>query len=414
MGKRIVIIGAGFGGLRAALVLGKKIGNKNEVVLVDKQSHHTFTPLLYEVATTSKETANYIELHEVVNYEISGILKGLPVKFVQKKVESIDALHGDIHLGGEEKIKYDYLLIAMGSETNFFDIPGLKEYALEFKTFNDALKIRDSILEKFSANNQNIKIVIGGGGSTGVELAAEIQNWLPELKKDFKECDSQTTIVQGGPTVLSSFSPRVIGRVTKRLNKLGVNLVLNEIVVKATENKIQLKSGKEIDFDVFVWAGGVKANSTIRTMPLKLENKGRSEVSEHMNCITETPELKLHGKIYGIGDLICFSDSKGNSAPMVARAAISQANVAVKNIISEINNLEPKHTYHTMNYPYIIPLGGKHAVTKIGPICFAGLSGWLFKGVVELNYLLSIMPFPKAMRIWIRGLKIFIQNDRLG
>jgi len=414
MGKRIVILGAGFGGLRAALVLGKKVGKEHEVVLIDRNSHHTFTPLLYEVATTSKEIASYIELHRVTTYEIKDILNGVPVNFIQARVKTIDVAHGDIHLEDNKKLKYDFLVIALGSETNFFNVPGLKENSVELKSFTDALKIRDVVWGMVQEGKKEIRIVVGGGGSTGVEFAAELQNWLCDVKRNNKECDAQVAIIEASQTILNGFSQKVIKKTTKRLKRLGVNIVTNDGIAKVTQNKISLKSGRTIGFDLLVWTGGVKANSLIQSMPFKFEPKGRSAVLENMACLPENPELQIYGQVYGVGDIVCLYDIKGNPVPMVARAAISQATVAAKNIVAELKGNGQKYAYKPMSYPYIIPVGGKYAVAKIGSVVISGFLGWLLKGLVELNYLISIMPTQKALKIWLKGLKMFVQNDRLG
>jgi len=413
MGKRIVILGAGFGGLHTAIILGRKAGQTNEVILIDRNSHHTFTPLLYEVATTPKEVANYIELHEITTYEISNIFKGLPVRFIQSDISKVDIMNGDIHLASGEKIKYDYLVVAIGSEPNFFNIPNIRENSFQFKTFKDALRIRDAVWDLVS-QGQSPKIVVGGGGSTGVELAAELQHWLYYIKREKKDCEGQVTLIDGGPTILNGFSKTVIDKVTRRLTKLGVCVLNGSPINSVSNNKVVLKNGQEIKFDLFIWSGGVKANSLMQSNPLKFEEKGRSGVTPNMTCLPFDPKLKLYGKVYGIGDIVCAYSENGLPVPMVARAAISQGTVAAKNILEELKGKNPTHIYKPINYPYIIPVGGKYAVAKIGPIVFSGFLGWLVKGLIELGYLFSLIPTGKALKVWVRGLKIFIQNDRLG
>src|SRR3989338_3189483 len=138
--KRIVILGAGFGGLRAAIILGKKskeLGKKGyQITLIDKNRFHTYTPLLYEISTASKETANYLDLKSVTTYPIEGVLLGLPIEFIEGEIQEIDLVNRKIQLA-ERQVEYEYLIIALGAETNFFDIPGLKETALELKSLND-------------------------------------------------------------------------------------------------------------------------------------------------------------------------------------------------------------------------------------------------------------------------------------
>lgn len=414
MGKRIVILGAGFGGLRAAMILGREVGQDHEVVLIDKNHYHTFHALLYEAATTSQAVANHLDLHNLITYYVDDIIENGHVKFVKADVTNIDISGGDIHFSDHDPLKYDFLVVALGSENNFFNIPGLKENALGMKSFVNALEIRDTIAELLD-EKQDIRIAVGGGGSTGVELSAEIQNWFNEIKITRKKFSPVITLINSGPTVLDGFHKDVVRLVSRRLAKLGVKTLNNETITKVSPNLVSLKSGQEVPFDAFIWTGGVRANSILQTMKLKLENKGRSEASNNLICIPEDPSLKIYGRIYGIGDAVCARDASGNPTPMLVQPALQQAEVAAKNIILELRGENPGLVFKPFkNYPYIIPVGGKYAVGQIGPLVVSGWPCWIAKGLVEINYLLSIMPPKKALKIWLKGLTIFIQNDRLG
>lgn len=424
--KKIVILGAGFGGLRAATQIARKLEAlrilpRYEVILVDRNEHHTYTPLLYEVATTSKQTANITDLHAVATHPIHSLIARFPVTFIQKEVMSLDALNGTVVFSGRERIRSDYLVVALGAETNFFDIPGVEKRALTLKTFRDAVLIRDAVSNRAMEGAKAIRIVIGGGGSTGVELAAECKAWCGELEKDFPQCRLSVTIIEGAPSILPGFDSRVVDVVRNRLRLLGIAFLEGEKVARADAKNVFLVSGRGISYDILIWAGGVKAASVLGRMPLQKESRGRIEVTGGMECLPQTATLKLHAKIYGLGDAICFYDPvTRKSIPGVARAAIAQADVASHNIIEEIKSSEsPTYsaqlkTYYPRTYPYIIPVGGKYAVAKIGPFVISGFLGWVLKGLVEFNYLISIMTLRAAFRTWRKGLKIFIQNDRLG
>lgn len=417
--KRVVILGAGFGGLRAAIVLGKKskeLGRRGYgITLIDKNRYHTYTPLLYEISTTSKETANYLDLKSVATYPAEGVLLGFPIEFIQGEVRNIDLANKKIELE-DRQIEYEYLILALGAETNFFDIPGLKENALELKSFNDALKIRDAIWERVlsAESDEAVDIVIGGGGSTGVELAGEIQEWIAQLKKEGHLCRTSVTLIDVSSTVLKGFEEKIIKQATARLKKLGTNLLLEERVIKVDDGKVFLESGRIAGYDVLVWTGGVKANSIIEKLPLKKEKQNRVAVTGELLCASEKPNLEIQNKVYGVGDIVCVHDTNGEPVPMVARAAITQGTIAAKNIINTIRGGRASLQYNPQNYPYIIPVGGKYAIAKCWSFTVAGFLGWVLKGLVELNYLFSIMPNVRAFRIWLRGLKVFIQNDRLG
>lgn len=412
----IVILGAGFGGLRAAKLISQKLKSGRidcEIILIDRNDYQTYTPTLYEAATTSKETANYLELKKLVTFPVEELIRNTGIKFIHSEVESLDLVGGDIHCTNGEKLKFNYLVLAPGSETNYFGIPGLKENSLAMKTFMDSLKIRDVVLEKISEKGK-IDVIIGGGGSSGVELAGEIKSWLCELEKE-KKCKANLKIIEAAPTVLPGFSAKVIKEAEKRLKFLGVEVISNEAIAKADKNKVILKTGNEIYYEVLIWTGGTKASDLLSAMPLKLEKRGRVEVAGGMECLPQTSDLKLYGKIYGLGDTVCFYDPKTQKPiPGVARAALSQASIVAHNIFCDLKGSKKHKEYRPMDYPYIIPIGGKWAIAKIGPLVIAGFFGWILKGLVELNYLLSVMQFWKAIKLWFKGLKIFIQNDRLG
>lgn len=406
----IVILGAGFGGLRTALLLSKAFKRRGlektcEITIVDRNNYHTYTPTLYEAATTSKETANHIQIKEIITFPIEEILKGAGVRFIKNELKNLDLVNGDVHFIDGTRLKFNYLVLALGSETNYFDIPGLKENSLTLKTFIDAIKIRDKIFDLAESGQGEIKIAIGGGGSTGVELAGEIREWSYEIEEKHPSRRIKVVMVEGSPSILPGFPSRLIKLAERRLKKIGVEVLTNKMIQAVDSSS----------YDVLVWTGGVKALGLMGTLPLKIEKRGRVEVAGEMECLPQSPDLKLYGKIYAIGDAVCFYDpTTGKPIPGVARAALSQADVVAHNIICDLRGKKYHKKYRPMDYPYIVPVGGKWAIAKLGPVIIWGFWGWVLKGLVELNYLISIMPLWKALKIWLRGLRLFIQNDRLG
>ena len=421
--QKIVILGAGFGGLAAAFELGRKIKNgalrDAEVTLIDRNKYHTYTPTLYESAATSKDTADYISLKSIVTMPVADMLQGLTIKFVQDEVIQLDiGRDASVHLKSGYIVRYDYLIIALGSVTNYFGIPGLEENALEIKTFADSMKVRDAIWGEMTSREatEPLKVVVGGGGVTGVELAAELQLWLKQLGRHHSKRGVSVKIVEANPSILNGFDARVVKGAEKRLKKIGVEVLTGKTITSVEEGpakKIKTRAGDEVPFDILIWAGGVTANKLLRSAPMKMLG-GRAEVGEGMVCVLQTPDLSFAQKIYAVGDIVCVMDKKTDRpVPLVARAAITQAKIAACNIEREINS-KPHKIYHPMDYPYIIAVGGKYAICKIGPIVTKGFFAWVLKGLVELNYLWGIMPKFKALRIWIKGFFIFIKNERLG
>src|SRR3989344_93393 len=294
--KKIEVLGAGFGGLRAAIRISKKLKalgllGKYEVVLIDRNDHHTYTPLLYEVATTSKKTADLCELHKIVAYKLAELIGHLPITFIRSEIKAVDFTNGRIKLADNKDIACDYAVLALGSETNYFDIKGLKENSLPLRTLFDAIKIRDTILNFIEDNKNELTVIIGGGGSTGVEFASELKMWCGEFEKEYpQKCLLNITIIERAKTILPGFSPKIIGLVKKRLDALGVRRMEKETIRAVGKNKVILESGQEMKFDAFIWAGGTKAPSILADVPLKTEARGRIETFEKMECVVKTPD----------------------------------------------------------------------------------------------------------------------------
>ncbi len=428
--KSIVILGAGFGGVQTARKLAKRIKKQNltdkyKVILIDKNTYHTYTPTLYEIATTSDIVASNSQLKRIVALPLNEILEGLPVELVQAEVASIDPMHMELKLMSGTIINYDWLVLALGSQTNFFNIPGLAQHSLPLKTFNDALRIREKIIERVEGEQlPSVRVVIGGGGPTGVELAGEIKNLLNELPSIVqKKCTETVTIIDGAASIIPAFDKKLIATAQKRLAKIGVGTMTNERIQSVDEKEVSLVSGKKVPYDILIWTGGVAANHLMSTLTMMKKDPTGTRIvaTEAMVCLPESEDLRLSGKIFGIGDAICFMDPKtGRPTPGVARAAISQGWTVAYNIMQEIlaeqdliHTVKMKH-FHPMSYPYVLPIGGKFAISKLGPVVLSGLPAWLFKGVVELNYFLSIFSPLRALHYWFHGLWIFLRNDRLG
>lgn len=399
MAKNIVILGAGFGGLKTSFALEKKIkklglNDKYQIILIDKKTYHTFTPILYEVSTNLKHSE---KLSNFAAYPIKEILNGKNITFINNEVQHLDLSENKVHLENS-KIDFDYLVLAVGCEVNDFGIAGLQEYAMNLKTYDDALKIQNLLKEKLLFLGQNnFKVAVGGAGATGVELASEIKLLRPEK--------IEVSLIEALPTILPGLDKKVVKKTKKRLAKIDVKILANYAVKNVEEKMIYFANGAKLDFDIFVWTGGIKAMPLAQQLLLKKEKRGRIEIVNSMECIPENPDLRVIKNIFAVGDIACVYDANGKPIPQMARPAIEEAEVAVKNIIEEIKKENGlirevhKHQFAPKTYPYVIPVGGRWAIAKIGPFVFSGIFGWLFKKIIELNYFLSILPISKAIRM---------------
>ena len=404
--KSVVVLGAGFGGLRTAMDVAEGLQKMKldayEVVLIDRNDCHLFTPLLYKLAA-APETKR-----DTCTYDTSSLIKDFPIRFVQTEIASLDLPSGTIHLKASESIHADYLVIALGSETNYFGIPGLNENALQLKTEEHAMQIRDALTKVF-AKSDHINIVAGGAGPNGIELAGEIRIWADRAELENPNLRVSVSIIEAMPNILPGLDPKAAAHALLRLEKLGVEVKTNAKITAVSTNEIAIDGADKIPFDVFIWTGGIKTPDMITATPLEKELRGKPLAKSDMVCASGTPDLKLAPMVYGLGDSVCFMNPKtGKPVPAVARAAILEGGIAAHNILEEIKRSEsPTYnlrlmTYYPSNYPYVIPIGENWAVAKFGPIVFWGWLGAMFEKLVAIHYLISIMPFGKAMEIWKR------------
>lgn len=405
--KNIVILGGGFGGVKCALVLEKLVRHKisgYNIILIDQNSYHLYTPALYEISSALKDDAKAVALKKAISIPYEEITKNKNIKFLQNKITAIE--NKKIIFEDGNALDYEYAVVALGSETNYFGIRGLEEKSLPLKTLNDAIRIRNRIEKIFSSPKfKKIKIVIGGGGLTGVELASELINYIKKLCKKYKR-DRKTvklTIIEAAPSILSSFPKSVQRLAAKRLNKMRVRIKTNNFITEVSEKNILTKEGEKIKFQILIWTGGVISCQVAKKCELETTEKGAVKIGEYLEC---------QNNIFAIGDVSCAINPKtGKPVPWTIPQARHQANIAAKNIINDILN-KPKTKYRPKNYPFIIPIRGKWAIAYLNWfIIIEGFWGWVLKQLVELRYLLGIVKPSLAFKIWLRGLRIFTKND---
>lgn len=411
----IVIIGGGFGGVRVAKDLVSaswRIGEGIHITLIDKNKYHSFYPNFYEIATAylpekftqtaSLEQAHKeIYFHELIKtssvYFEEIFLNDLNVFILEDEALDIDFKNREVILRSGNKKKYDFLVVGVGSETNYFNDLLLKERALPLRDLRDALLVRNAIDELFanSPKNKLLKIVIGGGGFTGCEFAAELQGYLKTLSQihgrpeHYVEC----SIFDIASQLLSSASSYVQHKTQERLESLGVKINLNTSV-----NSIH-------DFDILVWTCGVVANSLLKNLQgVHLEKASCVAIDSYMRILP-------YEDVFGVGDAIyCINEKTGKAMPMTASMAIREAKYVAPNIKRSIE--KKKLVRYEPNFPgFIIPLGGKYAIFEKGNIHFSGIIPWVMKHLISLNYWISILGIRKGLKIWKNGMKIFLKND---
>jgi NADH:ubiquinone reductase (H+-translocating) len=400
--KIIAILGAGFGGLACALKLEQLLKKARvggvRIVLIDKNRYHTYIPALYEVASADPSVSEDALYHRV-NILIRHILKRKKVEFLKAEVTSIDTKDTYITFADGNGIDYDYLVLAMGAQTNFSDIKGLQKYSLDLKNFICALKIRRAAK---LGDEIPKRMVIGGGGTTGVELAAELHTCF----RDAHTCP-QITIINGQERILPKFPERVSILAQERLKKIEVILKLGSYIKEVTKSHVVLANKEKVPYDCLFWTGGICGHSLLEKLPFKKE-KGFLTVDECLHPVN------LKGKsqedIFALGDVSVVYTSRGALVPWTAQKALTEGQKVAHNLFRLITG-KGSRVCLPEKVQFIIPIGGKWAITKLNGMVHAGFLGWMLKNLVELKYLASILPWHRAVTQWLQAIVTFSKND---
>lgn len=419
MVKNIVILGAGFAGLAAAQSLQKGLQNSNhKIILIDESDTHLYRADLYEVATAfnKKVTQECLtRLKETVATPLKQLVNTAKINFLCDKVLDIDAKTQTIKLQKNKSLKYEYLIVTLGSTTNFFKIPGLEKHSFPLKTMKDGLKINCHLDQYFQNTRKNaaaknpVHITIGGGGATGVELAGELTKLATLLSKKYN-FPRQKIFIQiiEGTNKLAALNEKGTKIIKSRLEKRGVKIYFNHYITKVTEKEIFLKKStttKKIPSNILVWTGGVQVNPVVKKSLGSANFKGAIAVNRFL-------QSKKHPNLFAAGDNAYFPnpENPAQRLPMLANIAVDQGKIIAKNILNLIRHHELA-PYKYQKAPYIIPVCGRYAILSSGRKIYRGRFLWYFRRLLALNYSLSILPLAKAFRKWNHGTKIFLEND---
>ena len=407
--KNILIIGAGFGGITATLSLAKKLPKGFSLILIDRHHHQLYTPALYEIASIPKEVSKDTMLKSSILIPLNDVVTGKSVTFISDEFIGLNANQKTVQLQKTGTLTYEYLILALGSETAYFDIPGLRQYAFPLKTFDDALRMRNAI-EELLKKKGDINIVVGGAGSAGIEVVAEFVNFVCLMRERLmpasKKCSVFFTLVEGSPEILPGFDQWVIELTKKRLQELGVQIKTTAIISAVSADQITYKNGDAQTYDILIWTGGVKGPSLFRTIGLEVSPKDSLIVDEFL-------QVKNFDKsIFAIGDNATVINPY-TQKPLIWNVPVAEqeSKAVTANILRSIAGKPLKPFSPSKKYPFILAVGKKYAIADLIIFRFWGLSGWIAKQLVELRYLLSILPLSKAFAVWWRSFNVSRAND---
>jgi NADH dehydrogenase len=386
-GGPIVIAGAGYAGLHIALRLTAKLRSQPgvELTLVDRHDYHQALTELPRVAGgTRAASAVRIPLHDVLAER---------VRFVQTEINGFD-FAGRRLLTGDGPIGWRRLVLALGSRPNDFAIPGLTERALSLYSASDAERVWAAVSSALTAaaaatdpgtQRRLATVVVGGGGATGVELAGELAEILPEVAGSHGLASGRPAVrlIEAGPTILAGSSPKLIEKATRTLSDLGVQVRTNAKIAAATQEGFRLSDGELVEGGVFVWAGGVKAPGLVADSGLPTGHNGRVKVDQYLRVLD-------HPEIYAAGDLASVTDPRtGHVLPPLAQVALEEGETVTRNLDAELKG-QPLEAFSFRDKGFVVSVGPRRGVADIAGITTGGRLAHLLKDAIEWEYRQSV------------------------
>ncbi|GEM67216.1 NADH dehydrogenase [Sphingobacterium mizutaii NBRC 14946 = DSM 11724] len=402
---RVIIIGAGFGGVE----LARQLKNKEvEVLLIDRNNYHTFQPLMYQVATGTLAS-------DSISFPLRKMFKNQKnFRFRLAEVLSIDSKNKMVHTSVAD-YDYDYLVIATGATSNFFGNKQVEKYALPMKNIIEALNIRSYLLQNLeeavlrknaSDRERYLNFVVVGGGPTGVELSGAIAEYQQHmLKKDYPELSTyemKVFLVEGTGKILGALSEKSSRDAERYLHELGVKTILNTVVTDYDGNTVTLSSGEKIPTKTVIWGAGVMGQMPEGINPEIIQRGNRIKTNEQ--CIVDGEEV-----VYAIGDVSAMiSEENPRGLPGVAPVAQQQGKYVAKHILNKLNNQE------TENFKYfdkgsMATVGRNRAVVDMGSLHLKGFIAWMTWMFVHL---VSIFGFRNRLVTFVNwSIKFLTKNS---
>lgn len=405
---RVVIVGGGFAGLEAARALAKA---PVEIILIDRQNHHCFQPLLYQVATAALSPAD-------IAWPIRSILNRQPnLRVIMAKVTGVDTQARIVHTD-EIDLPYDYLVLASGVTHAYFGHDEWESVAPGLKQLEDARHIRARFLLAFeraeakddpTLRRKLLTFVVVGGGPTGVEMAgamAEVAN--ETLKSDFREIDprmSRIVLIEAGPRILPALPENLSNYAQRSLEKMGVEVMVNTRVTGCDADGVALDNTR-IDVSTIVWAAGVVASPAAEWIHADHDRAGRIIVG---------PDLSVPGlqNVFAAGDLASVKDKDGKPVPGIAPAAKQMGRYIGRLIASRMTGDKDEKPFVYSHAGDLATVGRRAAVVKIGRFELTGFIGWLFWGVAHIYFLIGLRNRFVVAVTWLWSYVTFRRGARL-
>jgi NADH dehydrogenase len=393
----VAVLGGGFAGLGAVLKLKKADA---DIVLVDKHDYHTFQPLLYQLATGLLETS-------AVGHSLRDLVHRQDNATVHKtSVTGVDLAAREVRFAEMEPLTYDFLVLGLGAEVNFFGTEGAAEHAFPMYTLSDAVRLKEHMLGRWESADKDpslvddgaLNVVVVGGGPTGVESAGAIAElYRGDFAKDYPNVPrekARVVLVEAGPEVFAMFKPNLRAYTKEALEKRTVEVITGQAVASVSPTRVTLKSGTEIAAHTLVWGAGLKGNQLVQSLGLDLERGNRIGVGLDLT-------VPSHQEVYAVGDIAAITDaSMEHPLPQLGSVALQSGEHVGDTIARRLQGKEPK-PFKYRDKGTMATIGrGAAVVQMLGGRTMKGMKAQVAWGTVHLALLPTNEDRAKAIVDW--------------
>lgn len=395
---RIVVVGAGYGGVLTAKKLAASIGKSGmvEITLIDKNTYHTMLTELHEVAAGRVSEKS-------VRLDLKTIFLGRAVTVVQDGIERID-FNQRVVISANNRYAYDYLVIGTGSKPTFFGIEGAEQYCHQLWSYDDAVKLKHHILKQFSkASNENdsekrrgyLRFITVGCGFTGVEMVGELAEWVPRLCREYHIQPEEVEVmaVDVLPTVLPIFPENLVRKAVRRLEKMGVNILTGTGVTAVGEDFAVIANKGTYKTNTVIWTAGIEGSTLTKGLSVRTEGRGRIVTNMYL-------QAESHSEVYVVGDnVFALSGPENKPVPQMVENAEHSADLVAHNIAASIKGGRLK-VYEPKFHGAMVCIGGKYGIAHIGlPGRFIEVSGFMamfVKHFINMLYFFQVAGIAKC------------------
>lgn len=390
--KRIVILGAGYGGVHAAKQLNRKLRKSDvSIILIDKKPYHTLMTELHEVAGARVEP-------DSVQVRLSKIFAGTKVKIVNDVIQKVDFQSQKL-FSESTSYDYDYLIVGSGAEPAFFGVEGVKENGFTIWSLEDALRIRQHVIEMFEKASIErdakkrralLTFVVAGAGFTGIETVGELAEWKHRLceEHEIDEKEVKLIVVEAMPSILPILTERLVKRSEKYLKSMKIDVMVDAPIIKVAEDSITLKNGTSIDTNTLIWTCGVQGSEFGASLGLTMGKRGRVQVNEYMQSVD-------YPNVYLVGDNAYFEE-EGKPLPQIVETAMQTGETAANNIAADIAG-RGKKPFKSNYHGIMVSIGSRNAVSNVMNVETTGFAAMGTKHMVNLHYLWGIGGFRQCV-----------------